>query len=94
VGIRSQVQRLSRPHRGERRARRRRRGPRPALDGTTNGEALEGEDADLVGAIDGEADLALNGEEDATISTPAAEVDVASRVTAPLEPPTEIDTPL
>jgi hypothetical protein len=38
VGIRSQVQRLSRPHRGERRARRRRRGQRP-LEGVVNGDA-------------------------------------------------------
>jgi DNA polymerase III delta prime subunit len=36
VGIRSQVQRLSRPHRGDRRTRRRRRGQRP---GDVNGEA-------------------------------------------------------
>jgi DNA polymerase III delta prime subunit len=38
VGIRSHVQRLSRPHRGERRTRRRRRSQHP-VDGTTNGEA-------------------------------------------------------
>ncbi|TME67626.1 MAG: hypothetical protein E6I50_09255 [Chloroflexi bacterium] len=41
VGIRSQVQRLSRPHRGERRARRRRRGQRVPAEGMpANGEAL------------------------------------------------------
>jgi DNA polymerase III delta prime subunit len=39
VGIRSQVQRLSRPHRGERRARRRRRGQRQ-LEGVVNGDAV------------------------------------------------------
>jgi DNA polymerase III delta prime subunit len=39
VGIRSQVQRLSRPHRGDRRTRRRRRGPRPVEAGA-NGEAV------------------------------------------------------
>jgi superfamily I DNA and/or RNA helicase len=38
VGVRSQVQRLSRPHRGERRTRRRRRGQRPGEAGA-NGEA-------------------------------------------------------
>jgi DNA polymerase III delta prime subunit len=38
VGIRSHVQRLSRPHRGDRRTRRRRRGQR-AVDGQVNGEA-------------------------------------------------------
>jgi len=38
VGIRSQVQRLSRPHRGDRRARRRRRGQRPAIEGVLDGE--------------------------------------------------------
>ncbi|MGH7761578.1 MAG: DEAD/DEAH box helicase [Candidatus Dormibacteraceae bacterium] len=37
VGIRSQVQRLSRPHRGERRTRRRRRGQRPG-DAALNGD--------------------------------------------------------
>ena len=39
VGIRSQVQRLSRPHRGERRTRRRRRGQRPGESVGVNGEA-------------------------------------------------------
>ncbi|HEY3084405.1 MAG TPA: DEAD/DEAH box helicase family protein [Candidatus Dormibacteraeota bacterium] len=39
VGIRSQVQRLSRPHRGDRRARRRRRGQRPA-EAIVNGETV------------------------------------------------------
>jgi DNA polymerase III delta prime subunit len=39
VGIRSHVQRLSRPHRGDRRTRRRRRGQRGPADGTMNGEA-------------------------------------------------------
>jgi len=38
VGIRSQVQRLSRPHRGDRRARRRRRGQRTPLEGVVIGE--------------------------------------------------------
>ncbi|MHB8589170.1 MAG: DEAD/DEAH box helicase [Candidatus Dormibacteraceae bacterium] len=38
VGIRSQVQRLSRPHRGDRRTRRRRRGQRPG-EAAVNGEA-------------------------------------------------------
>jgi len=37
VGIRSQVQRLSRPHRGDRRTRRRRRGQRPATEGVLDG---------------------------------------------------------
>ncbi len=43
VGIRSQVQRLSRPHRGDRRARRRRRAQRGAAEtAALNGEAAEG----------------------------------------------------
>jgi DNA polymerase III delta prime subunit len=41
VGIRSHVQRLSRPHRGERRQRRRRRGQQAPVEGTMNGEATE-----------------------------------------------------
>jgi hypothetical protein len=62
VGIRSQVQRLSRPHRGDRRARRRRRGQRVPLEGGGNGESSEssptqGEASELVGfvVLDGEA---------------------------------------
>jgi len=38
VGIRSQVQRLSRPNRGDRRTRRRRRGQRVPLEAGSNGE--------------------------------------------------------
>src|SRR5713101_4477064 len=46
VGIRSQVQRLSRPHRGDRRARRRRRGQRVPLEAGSNGDmVLDGESA-------------------------------------------------
>jgi hypothetical protein len=57
VGIRSQVQRLSRPHRGDRRARRRRRGQRVPLEVGSNGEiAIDGESAPQI-----EADLAANG---------------------------------
>jgi len=42
VGIRSQVQRLSRPHRGDRRSRRRRRGQRgPGETVPANGDAAE-----------------------------------------------------
>jgi DNA polymerase III delta prime subunit len=90
VGIRSQVQRLSRPHRGERRARRRRRGQRP--DGTSNGEALAG--ADLVTATaDGDADLDSNGGSETSVSTLPVEADPAPRVTAPLDPPTETEPP-
>ena len=94
VGIRSQVQRLSRPHRGERRARRRRRGQRPGLDGATNGEAGAGTPTDLVGAVDGEGEMTSNGGKDVSTSTHAAELEVAPRVTAPLDPATETDTPL
>ena len=39
-GIRSQVQRLSRPHRGDRRARRRRRGQRTPGEVVANGEGV------------------------------------------------------
>jgi len=42
VGIRSQVQRLSRPHRGDRRTRRRRRGQRVPLEAGSNGETPAG----------------------------------------------------
>jgi hypothetical protein len=63
VGIRSHVQRLSRPNRGERRQRRRRRGQR-AADGTTNGEttAVEQNGAEHSGvAAEPEAVASTNG---------------------------------
>ncbi|TMC85250.1 MAG: hypothetical protein E6J06_04365 [Chloroflexi bacterium] len=59
VGIRSQVQRLSRPHRGDRRARRRRRGQRTPVEGVTNGEgALSANGAEPVAA---EVEVSTNG---------------------------------
>jgi len=94
VGIRSQVQRLSRPHRGERRARRRRRGQRTG-DSATNGEALTGEHSDLSPAIiDGDGQLTSNGDFENTVPTSSVEADLAPRVTNPLDPPTETDPPL
>ncbi|HVD47260.1 MAG TPA: hypothetical protein VNG70_08270, partial [Candidatus Limnocylindria bacterium] len=94
VGIRSQVQRLSRPHRGERRARRRRRGQRTG-DVATNGEALTGEHSDLEPAIiDGDGQLTSNGDFETTVPTSSVEADLAPRVTTPLDPPTETDPPL
>jgi len=63
VGIRSQVQRLSRPHRGDRRARRRRRGQRlPAEVGTVNGESASpnGSEAEPLSAPV-EAEASTNG---------------------------------
>ena len=71
VGIRSQVQRLSRPHRGERRSRRRRRrGAGP--EAGTNGEAATqpaGEDQ-----LQAEGPpLAVNGSEPASHPEPQAE---------------------
>jgi hypothetical protein len=93
VGIRSQVQRLSRPHRGERRARRRRRGPH--VDGATNGDGLVSEGSELVVAIpDGETATAANGGSESPMPTRPQDVDVAPRVSAPLDPPTETDPPL
>jgi DNA polymerase III delta prime subunit len=59
VGIRSQVQRLSRPHRGDRRARRRRRGQRvPAEAGGANGDSASpngAEDGHAVTSVEAEA---------------------------------------
>ncbi|HEV3273807.1 MAG TPA: AAA domain-containing protein, partial [Candidatus Dormibacteraeota bacterium] len=68
VGIRSQVQRLSRPHRGDRRTRRRRRGQRPG-DGAVNGEgamAANGSEAPP-DATEDEAPQPANG----SVSIPA-----------------------
>ncbi len=58
VGIRSQVQRLSRPHRGDRRARRRRRGQRTPVEAATNGELIAG-DVVVLDANGSELDLAM-----------------------------------
>jgi len=95
VGIRSQVQRLSRPHRGERRARRRRRGQRPSTDAAINGEGLASEHSDVVTtAIDGEGELKSNGGLDTPVSAPEAHVDLAPTAQATHQPPTEADSPL
>jgi DNA polymerase III delta prime subunit len=62
VGIRSQVQRLSRPHRGDRRTRRRRRGQRPG-EGAVNGDgavATNGSEP-LPEAAEADALLPTNG---------------------------------
>jgi DNA polymerase III delta prime subunit len=69
VGIRSQVQRLSRPHRSDRRTRRRRRGQRPG-EGGVNGEsaaATNGSEPGLEPVEAGESPAA-NG---STVSIPA-----------------------
>jgi DNA polymerase III delta prime subunit len=64
VGIRSQVQRLSRPHRGDRRMRRRRRGPRtPGESAAANGDGASAPDGSeqLTEAAEPEASLTTNG---------------------------------
>jgi hypothetical protein len=83
VGIRSQVQRLSRPHRGDRRARRRRRGQRMPVDATGNGSTgsspTQGEASELVGitpvpgesVTPAEAMLSSNGSEPMATPEPA-----------------------
>jgi hypothetical protein len=72
VGIRSQVQRLSRPHRGDRRARRRRRGQRVPLEAGSNGDmVLDGENALPVEA--GVNDANANGSDGGRIDVPASD---------------------
>jgi hypothetical protein len=94
VGIRSQVQRLSRPHRGERRARRRRRGQRPLPEGT-NGEAHAEEPADLMtAAVDDHDEVRANGGGESPISLAEAQVEAAPGAPVHLEPPTSADSPL
>ena len=64
VGIRSQVQRLSRPHRGDRRTRRRRRGQRaPGEAAQVNGEAplAEANGAESEASFNAPADVSANG---------------------------------
>jgi DNA polymerase III delta prime subunit len=62
VGVRSQVQRLSRPHRGDRRTRRRRRGQRPG-DAPVNGDASAATNGSepLVEPTQVDAPMATNG---------------------------------
>ena len=69
VGIRSQVQRLSRPHRGDRRTRRRRRGQRPG-EHAVNGDAAVAANGSepLPELAEADASPATNG---STVSTPA-----------------------
>ena len=67
VGIRSHVQRLSRPHRGERRARRRRRGQRMPVDAAGNGATPVTDETAPV-----EATLSSNGADPAPSPEPAA----------------------
>jgi len=87
VGIRSQVQRLSRPRRGDRRARRRRRGQRAPLEGTVNGETAVAAEAAELSRVrnDGQTALGTNGGEPVHPSTEAREE--ATPVTAPPESP-------
>jgi DNA polymerase III delta prime subunit len=64
VGIRSHVQRLSRPHRGDRRTRRRRRGQRPGEAAPVNGEgamATNGSESGLLSETTLEAHAETNG---------------------------------
>jgi DNA polymerase III delta prime subunit len=62
VGIRSQVQRLSRPHRGDRRTRRRRRGQRPGEVGVNGDAALTTNGAEpLPEVVETEPAPATNG---------------------------------
>jgi hypothetical protein len=95
VGIRSQVQRLSRPHRGDRRARRRRRGQRPLLDGAANGDAeVAGELSEqMLAASDGEGALGPNGGDAGPIEPQEVETARPAPVVIAPDPPAEGETP-
>jgi AAA domain-containing protein len=96
VGIRSQVQRLSRPHRGDRRARRRRRGQRPPLEGAANGDGMvagdEGEQ--VLAAADGEAPLIPNGGDGVTQDAPEPAIHMAPPAVVSPESTSERESPL
>ena len=96
VGIRSQVQRLSRPHRGDRRARRRRRGQRPLPDGAVNGDAdVAGELSEpMLAAPDGEAALSPNGGDAGSIEPRKVETARPTPMVIAPDPPPEGETPL
>ena len=81
VGIRSQVQRLSRPHRGERRSRRRRRRGAPG-DAPVNGEAVMENGADHQAEPAADTAFVANGSESSGHHEPEAE---------PVSPPSTAD---
>jgi len=89
VGVRSQVQRLSRPHRGERRTRRRRRGQRLPGEAGANGEGPAPRNGsgplETVDAAEGDSTLAINGNGPNTPEIAPVEPVVESRA----EPPPE-----
>jgi len=89
VGVRSQVQRLSRPHRGERRTRRRRRGQRLPGEAGANGEGPAPQNGsgpvETVDAADGDSTLAIDGNGANTPEIAPVEPVVESRA----EPPPE-----
>jgi DNA polymerase III delta prime subunit len=69
VGIRSQVQRLSRPHRGDRRTRRRRRGQRPGETAVNGDGAMAANGSEPLSELaEADASPATNG---STVATPA-----------------------
>jgi DNA polymerase III delta prime subunit len=88
VGIRSQVQRLSRPHRGDRRARRRRRGQRgPGVEVGANGDGtLAGE---MVAAALPSEEVAADRNGENGVREPVAEGQPESDVAAPIPAPPE-----
>ncbi|MGA7911259.1 MAG: DEAD/DEAH box helicase family protein [Candidatus Dormiibacterota bacterium] len=87
VGIRSQVQRLSRPHRGERRTRRRRRGQRVPGEVAANGEAGTPQNGSGPNdSIEGESAMAISGNGSTAPEALPVEPAVESPIEAPAEP--------
>jgi DNA polymerase III delta prime subunit len=85
VGIRSQVQRLSRPHRGDRRARRRRRGQRLPIEAGSNGEMPLGDEAGATQLLDAvDAAIMANGAD-----ALAEQHDLATPASSGVEPPVQ-----
>ena len=86
VGVRSEVQRLSRPGRGDRRNRRRRRGQRAPVDVATNGDGSRtpvSEGAPMTDGLNGGA-----GHETVLLPGPSTSVAPPAMVEAPpVEPP-------
>jgi len=70
VGIRSQVQRLSRPHRGDRRARRRRRGQRTPVEGVVNGDAATASNGSEPLTVPAEVEASTNGASEPAMARP------------------------
>ncbi len=87
VGIRSQVQRLSRPRRGDRRARRRRRGQHGPADVAVNGEGGTASEPSDLTAVSTDVEVAAGANGDEQPQQTPQQTEVAAPAAAHTETP-------